>query len=121
MTGKPQQTAIQCPKCRSTDVKVVSSAFAQPAQMLADGQRFQFFSKHKCQCGHRCATGLGRASEDRTRWTQPPIVPIVMELHAQGLSLRAIAGELERRGVKPRYGCRPAWSAAQVRRVDHRN
>lgn len=34
----------------------------------------------------------------------------------QGLSLRAIGRELERRGIKPRFGF-PRWSAAQVRRV----
>ena len=45
-----------------------------------------------------------------------PIIPIVMELHGQGLSLRAIAAELERRKVKTRYEW-PRWSAAQVRRV----
>jgi hypothetical protein len=45
-----------------------------------------------------------------------PIIPIVMELRRQGLSLRAIARELEQRGIKPRYEF-PRWSAAQVRRV----
>src|ERR1700683_2328355 len=44
-----------------------------------------------------------------------PIVPIVVELRRQGLSLRAIAGELEQRGIKPRHGA--GWSAAQVLRI----
>src|SRR5947199_7404481 len=47
-----------------------------------------------------------------------PIIPIVAELHGQGLSLRAIARELDRRGVKTRLeypGQR--WSATQVKRV----
>jgi hypothetical protein len=45
-----------------------------------------------------------------------PIIPIVMELHGQGLSLRAIAAELERRKIKSRWGW-PRWSAAQVMRI----
>jgi Recombinase len=45
-----------------------------------------------------------------------PIIPVVLELHGQGLSLRAIATELEQRGIKSRWGW-PRWSAAQVRRV----
>jgi hypothetical protein len=47
-----------------------------------------------------------------------PILPLVAELHRQGLSLRAIARELDRQGVKTRIqypGQR--WSATQVRRV----
>jgi hypothetical protein len=47
-----------------------------------------------------------------------PILPVVAELHRQGLSLRQIARELDRRGVKTRFeypGQR--WSATQVRRV----
>ena len=56
-----------------------------------------------------------------------PIIPIVLELRRQGLSLRAIGRELDRRGIRTRVGCfyrsfrsRPRivrWSAAQVRRV----
>src|SRR5580704_11884757 len=46
-----------------------------------------------------------------------PIVPVVLDLRRQGLSLRAIAGELEVRGIKPRYGCQAGWSAAQVKRI----
>ena len=55
-----------------------------------------------------------------------PIIPIVMELHGKGLSLRAIGRELDRRGIRTSVGhwCGPGkkqtiilWSAAQVRRV----
>src|SRR4051794_30402904 len=64
-----------------------------------------------------------------------PIVPVVVELRGQGLSLRAIARELDRRGVRTRQVSKPAfaglgtdgeplwdmeilrWSAAQVRRI----
>ena len=48
-----------------------------------------------------------------------PIVPIVAELRRQGLSLRAIARELDRRGVKTRvaYADQRRWSATQIRRV----
>lgn len=45
-----------------------------------------------------------------------PIIPIVVELRQQGLTLRAIAGELGRRGIKTRQGW-DHWSATQVRRV----
>jgi len=45
-----------------------------------------------------------------------PIIPIVLELHRQGLSLRAIARELGQRGIKTRQEWRH-WSATQVRRV----
>ena len=47
-----------------------------------------------------------------------PITPVVAELRRQGLSLRAIARELDRRGFKTRLeypGAR--WHATQVRRV----
>ena len=45
-----------------------------------------------------------------------PILPMVAELHRQGLSLRAIARELDRRGIKTRQGWE-RWSATQVKRV----
>jgi hypothetical protein len=46
------------------------------------------------------------------------IIPIVMELHNQGLSLREIGRELEKRGIKPQinYGI-GKWGPAQVRRA----
>lgn len=57
-----------------------------------------------------------------------PIFPIVLELRRRGLSLRSIASELDRRGIRTRVGCYYKsisskwprvirWSAAQVRRV----
>jgi hypothetical protein len=62
-----------------------------------------------------------------------PIIPIVLELRLQALSLRAIARELDQRGISTRVGCyyefegsdppKPPkrrivrWNAAQVRRV----
>jgi hypothetical protein len=45
-----------------------------------------------------------------------PILPLVAELHCQGLSLRAIARELDRRGIKTRQEW-DHWSATQIRRV----
>jgi hypothetical protein len=45
-----------------------------------------------------------------------PIIPIVAELHRQGLSLREIARELDNRGIRTRQEW-PHWSATQVRRV----
>jgi hypothetical protein len=46
------------------------------------------------------------------------ILPLVVELRRQGLSLRGIGRELDQRGIKPRFeypGQR--WSASQVRRL----
>jgi hypothetical protein len=45
-----------------------------------------------------------------------PLLPIVAELHGAGMSLRAIAAELARRGIKTRQEWMD-WSATQVRRV----
>jgi hypothetical protein len=45
-----------------------------------------------------------------------PIVPVVAELRRQGLSLRRIAGELEKRGVPTRQGF-GRWHARQVARI----
>jgi hypothetical protein len=45
-----------------------------------------------------------------------PIIPIVVELFEGGLSLRAIARELDRRGIKTRQGFEH-WSATQIGRV----
>jgi hypothetical protein len=47
-----------------------------------------------------------------------PLLPLILELHRRGLSLRKIARELDARGVKTRMqypGQR--WSAQQVKRV----
>ena len=45
-----------------------------------------------------------------------PIIPVALELRASGLSLRAIARELGRRGIRTRYEYQN-WTATQVRRV----
>ncbi len=45
-----------------------------------------------------------------------PLVPIVAELRRQGMSLRQIARELERRGIKTRQEW-TRWHANQVRRI----
>jgi hypothetical protein len=45
-----------------------------------------------------------------------PLLPVVLEVRRQGLSLRAIAAELGRRGIKSRQEW-PHWSATSVRRV----
>src|SRR5262245_46044565 len=45
-----------------------------------------------------------------------PIIPVVLELHGRGLSLAAIARELDGRGIKTRYGPR-GWSKMQIARV----
>jgi hypothetical protein len=45
-----------------------------------------------------------------------PLLALVAELRRSGLSLRAIAGELQRRGLKTRQGWKE-WSATQVGRV----
>jgi hypothetical protein len=47
-----------------------------------------------------------------------PIFPVVLELHGQGLSLRKIGRELERRGISPRLNNgNGVWGPAQVSRV----
>ncbi len=45
-----------------------------------------------------------------------PILPTVSDLRRQGLSLRAIARELERRGLPTRHGF-GRWHARQVARI----
>ena len=77
--------------------------------------------------GRKLAPVLRKAAAD----FYATIIPIVVELHRQGLSLRAIARELDRRGIRMRnaIGRHPddgrilwdnpdvLWNAAQVRRV----
>ncbi|MBI3410366.1 MAG: recombinase family protein [Planctomycetes bacterium] len=62
-----------------------------------------------------------------------PIIPVVLELRRQGLSLRAIARELDQRGIRMRQEAeeleycrkfqirqkpmRRPWNASQVRRI----
>jgi hypothetical protein len=58
--------------------------------------------------------GIGHAASARA--FNGPLVRVVAELHGQGLSLRAIAAELDRRGFKTRQG-RRGFSPTQVRRL----
>jgi hypothetical protein len=53
---------------------------------------------------------------ERAREFYAPLIPIVAELRRQGLSLRAIARELEKRGIKTRYEW-PYWNATQIKRI----
>jgi hypothetical protein len=46
-----------------------------------------------------------------------PLLPVLAGLRAQGLSLRAIAAELNRLGIPTRHYSDGRWSATQVRRV----
>jgi hypothetical protein len=65
--------------------------------------------------GGRAAAPVHAAS---AREFYAPLIPIVLDLHQQGLSLREIATELEERGIKPRLNyLTGTWAAAQVRRV----
>lgn len=49
-----------------------------------------------------------------------PIIPIVQRLREQGLSLRAIARELEKQGIKTQQGWE-RWNATQVSRILQRS
>jgi hypothetical protein len=62
--------------------------------------------------GRNAALSNAKQADDFYR----DIIPVVTELRGQGLSLRAIARELDRRGVKTRQGWEK-WSAMQVGRV----
>ena len=53
---------------------------------------------------------------DRAREFYAALLPFVADFRRQGLSLRAIALELQRQGLKTRQEW-PHWSATQVRRV----
>ena len=73
------------------------------------------FPAGACQKGGRNSAPV---LKQMAREFYEPIIPIVLELHAKGLSLRAIGRELEKRGIKPRIGYPPyRWAAAQVRRA----
>jgi hypothetical protein len=61
---------------------------------------------------HAAIAHTGRAAD-----FYAPLIPVIAELHRKGLSLRDIAGELERLGIRPRYNRRPTWGPAQVRRI----
>jgi len=80
-----------------------------------------FFSdEHHRRGGQTAAT----TNAELAREFYAPIIPIVVELRNQGLSLRAIARELDRRGLIMRFEECPGqsvhrgrWNASQVRRV----
>jgi hypothetical protein len=57
----------------------------------------------------------GRQTSRLTREADAALLPIVLLLRQQKLSLRAIAAELDRRGIRPRQGRR--WQARQVSRL----
>lgn len=63
--------------------------------------------------GGQAAAPLNRQAADEF---YAPILPLVLDLHRAGRSLREIARELEGRGVKARFGS-TRWAAAQVRRL----
>ena len=81
------------------------------------------------------AKNAAAANAEAARKFYEPIIPIVLELQGQGLSLRAIAQELDRRQIKTRYAwdevtiryhqvfhpeveyTPPRWNASQVRRI----
>jgi hypothetical protein len=47
-----------------------------------------------------------------------PIIPVVVELRRKGLSLRAIARELDRLGIRTRIQYPDQrWNASQIRRI----
>jgi hypothetical protein len=63
------------------------------------------------------ANAAPRLREMAREW-HAPIIPVVVELRQQGLSLRAIARELTARGVPLRnWGTAIPWNAQQVKRV----
>jgi hypothetical protein len=69
---------------------------------------------------------LAPVNRELAREFYEPIIPVVVELRRQGLSLRAIARELDRRGIRTRqvgkyesFGSDMEiirWSAQQVKR-----
>jgi hypothetical protein len=65
---------------------------------------------------HKGGAASAPTHRESAREFYAPLLPVVAELRRQGLSLRAIAAELGRRGFKSRWGW-PHWSATQVRRV----
>jgi hypothetical protein len=64
----------------------------------------------------RGAAEAARANAQYARDFYGPLLPLVAELRARGLSLRAIARELESRGIQTRQEW-PRWHARQVARV----
>src|SRR5947209_16756432 len=68
--------------------------------------------------GAHLAGGRNAAASNRTAAAEfyAPLVPLVVELRRQGLSLRRIAGELGHRGIPTRHGF-GRWHARQVARI----
>lgn len=64
----------------------------------------------------RGAAAAAVANREQCRQADAAIAPLILALHASGLSLRAIAAELSRRGVCTRQGF-AIWHARQVARV----
>jgi hypothetical protein len=59
-----------------------------------------------------------KTNRESAREFYAPILPVVAELHGQGLSLRQIARELDRRGVPMRIGyLDQRWNPVQVSRL----
>jgi len=71
------------------------------------------FPPDACRRGGQNAAPVNR---EMAREFYTPLIPIVLDLHCQGLSLRAIARELEQRGIKTRQEWKH-WSATQIRRI----
>lgn len=63
----------------------------------------------------RGAKASGEAARARAAEAYDDLVPLVAELREQGLSLRAVADELTRRGHTTRHG--KPWNPVQVSRV----
>jgi hypothetical protein len=64
----------------------------------------------------RGAAAAAVAHREECRKADSLIAPLILELRSQGLSLRAIAKELTRRGIKTRQENR-TWHARQVARI----
>lgn len=64
---------------------------------------------------HRGAQAAGHVAHDQARRAYTDIVPLLVELHGRGLSLRAMATELNVLGHTTRHGKR--WNQVQIARV----
>ena len=91
---------------------------AERAELEAAGKPTRLGGKPEHVRPHAVAGNAASAAVrgDRADAFARDVAPIVAELQASGLSLRAVATELERQGVRtPRGGT--AWTAAAVQRV----
>jgi len=71
------------------------------------------FPPDACHLGGRNAAPVNR---EMAREFYAPIIPIVLELRQQRLSLRAIARELVRRGIAARQRSE-CWGVTTIRRI----